>query len=100
MNGRTFFQNPRKRGKIHHHRHHHTTTITTYYCALPVSFRATGFLLLKGGHGIFNVRNKIGVCCAHEGETGIGESAQLFTLKNLKVPNPIATQEANPSHWT
>ena len=63
-----------------------TTTATTYYCALPVSFRATGFLLLKGGHGIFNVRNKIGVCCAHEGETGIGESAQLFTLKNLKSP--------------
>ena len=42
-------------------------------------------LLLKGGDGIFNVRNDLCACCAHEGETGTDESAQVLTQKNSKT---------------
>ena len=39
-------------------------------------------LLLKGGHGIFNVRNDLRACCTHESETGTNESAQVLTRRN------------------
>ena len=37
-----------------------------------------GFLLSKGGHGVLNVRNRLGVSCAHDDETG----TQASTRKN------------------
>ena len=44
--------------------------VGTFPCHWPL-----GLLLLKGGHGIFKVRNCISAFCAHEGETGIDVSA-------------------------
>ena len=42
------------------------------------------FLLLKGRHGIFNIRGDVSARCAHEGETGIKESAHVLTRKKRK----------------
>ena len=39
-------------------------------------------VLLKGVRGIFNVRNDLGVSCAHQGETGTEESTQMLTQEN------------------
>lgn len=56
-------------------------SLSSFYCcqAFSVCFHATGFLLLKGGNGIFNVRNAIITCCLHTGETGSDEFAQALT---------------------
>ena len=45
-----------------------------------LGLKPLGLLLLKGGHGIFlNLHEDNGVCCAHTGNTGIDESAQVLT---------------------
>ena len=36
---------------------------------------------MKGGHGIFGVRNHLGACCGRDGETGTNESVQVMTRK-------------------
>ena len=45
-------------------------------------WRIGRILLSKDGQGIFNMRNNLRAGCAHEGETGIDESAQALTRKN------------------
>ena len=48
--------------------------------SFPMYFHA--FALQNGGHGMFNVRNDLSACHAHEGETGADESAQALTQIN------------------
>jgi len=48
-----------------------------------VYFHANGFLLIKGGCGMFYVHNNLSVNCAHEGETNTyNESVQVLTQNN------------------
>ena len=56
-------------------------------------FSMLGRLLSKGGHGIFNMRNAFGACCAHEVETGTDECARVLTQDNLKtILHPVASR--------
>ena len=55
----------------------YSATIMRY---LSVSkHRSLSLLLSKVGHGIFYVRNDLSACCAHEGEIGTDEWAQVRT---------------------
>ena len=50
--------------------------------------RPLGILLSKA-HGIFNVRNDLSACCAHEaGETGLDESVQVCEKRSFALPRP------------
>ena len=52
---------------------------------------ALGLLVPKGGHEIFNVRNDLGACHAHEGETGTKKCSRVDSEERVPVPNSLGT---------
>ena len=50
-----------------------------------------GLLLLKGGHGNFNVHDSLNVCCEHKGKEGTDKSVQVLTRKNWKMVFHVTT---------
>ena len=79
----------------HNHHINYSAAITRYLCtsvppAVWSSYRNWG------GHGIFNARNDLSACCAHEGETGTDESAKMLTWKSRKAgPLSCRVQKSN-----
>ena len=76
--------------------HKSTVLLFCYHSALSVSsgHRPLGFvLLLKSGHGIFNVRNEVSASCAQGGETGTDGSVWEEVKESLL---PCLVQELNP----
>ena len=51
-------------------------------CMIPCHREGQNLLLMKGGHGIFKVGHDLKAYCAHKGETGTDESAQVLTRKD------------------
>ena len=57
-------------------------------------------LLLKGRHGIFNVRNDVSeLCGVHEGETDIEESVQVLNWGGKKKKVHSFKLQALTSHY-
>lgn len=75
------------------HNHHFDCSATIMHHLFPCH-QLSGLLLLKGGHGIFNVCNDFSACCVHEGVTGSYESAGVDSEELKKGPSPCHIQQA------
>ena len=60
------------------HNHHSDYSATIMHHLFPCH-QLSGLLLLKGGHGIFNVCNDLTVPCAYKGKTGTVKSVHVLT---------------------
>ena len=45
----------------------------------------------KGGHEVFNARNDLSACHAHEGDTGTNKCSRVDSEERVPVPNSSGT---------
>ena len=76
-----------------YHFDYFATVYTVFVCFHNMAFSA---FLTRNGHGIFNVRNGLSVCCASEGVRSTEESAHVLTRKGQRDPSPFLDLEWNP----